>query len=66
MGLTFMSGGGYLGHGDTKPVDVPKKIDFLEQYGAKAADVVCGGRHTVLNVPHASVHVSANRRHFSQ
>ena len=48
MGISFMGGGGYLGHGDTQSVHLPKRIDFLSKYGAKAADVVCGGRHTVI------------------
>ena len=45
---SWMGGGGYLGHGDTLSLSSPKKVAFMAEYGAKIAQAVCGGRHTVF------------------
>lgn len=52
---SWMAGGGYLGHGNTVAVKTPKQIQAFKVYGAKAADVVCGHRHTVIRTTDGEV-----------
>jgi alpha-tubulin suppressor-like RCC1 family protein len=40
--------GGHLGHGNTTTVTAPKLIETFKTYGAKAINVACGDKHTLI------------------
>lgn len=40
--------GGHLGHGNTDSVPTPKLVEAFKAYGAKAAKIACGEKHTLI------------------
>eukprot|EP01041_Mallomonas_annulata_P010425 gene10425-21748_t len=42
----WMKGGGHLGHGTKKSVEIPTLVEEFQASGAKAAAVCCGSGHT--------------------
>lgn len=46
--LSFMGGGGQLGHGVRGAEEKPRLITSFQEYAAKAKQVSCGGKHTLI------------------
>lgn len=43
-----MMGGGQLGHGESTSQETPRLIEAFREYGARAKQVSCGGKHTLI------------------
>eukprot|EP01036_Dinobryon_divergens_P025455 gene25456-34005_t len=47
-GGNWWKGGGQLGHGVRANEPTPKMVEWFRSYGAKAKQVSCGGKHTLI------------------